>query len=113
MTATVWNIVIEQGATWRTTLTLTERDLTGCSARMQVRETAASPSAVLSLTSAPGGGIVITPGPPGVLDITISAAQTADMDWRRGVYDLELESAGGDVDRLLKGDVAVDPEVTR
>ncbi len=113
MPATVWNITIEQGATWETTLTLTDRDLTGCSARMQIRETIPSPSALLSLTSEPPAGITITPGPPGIITVAISATQTAAMDWKHGVYDLELVTASGTVERLLKGDVTVDFEVTR
>ncbi len=113
MPATVWDITIEQGATWTTSLTLTGRDLTGCSARMQIRETVSSPSTLLSLTSSPAAGIAITAGPPGVITITITAAQTAAMAWKHGVYDLELVTAGGEVERLLKGDVTVDFEVTR
>lgn len=113
MPATAWNVVIEQGATWTTTLTLTDRDLTDCQARMQIRETVASPSTLLSLTSDPAAGITIDPGPPGVITITITATQTAAMGWRHGVYDLELVTAGGDVERLLKGAVTVDFEVTR
>lgn len=113
MPATVWDIAIEQGATWTTSLTLTDRDLTGCTARMQIRETVSSPSTLLSLTSDPVAGIAIEAGPPGVITITITATQTAAMAWKHGVYDLELVSAGGTVERLLKGDVTVDFEVTR
>ncbi|MFI6819280.1 hypothetical protein ACIBG7_43315 [Nonomuraea sp. NPDC050328] len=113
MPATPYNIAIEQGATYRTTLTLTGRDLTGCTARMQVRESVASPAVLLELTSSPAAGITITPGPPGVIDIVITAAQTAAMTWWVGFYDLELVWPNGDVERLLKGAVTVDPEVTR
>jgi hypothetical protein len=111
--ATVWDVAIEQGATWTAALTMTDRDLTGCTARMQIRETVASPSTLLSLTSDPEAGIAIEAGPPGVVTITISATQTAAMTWRNGVYDLELVSPNGAVERLLKGDVTVDFEVTR
>lgn len=113
MPATVWNFTIEQGATWMTALTLTGRDLTGCTARMQIRETVASPTALVSLNSGVDGGITLTAGPPGVIDIVISATQTAAMTWKNGVYDLELIAPGGAVERLLKGDVRVDFEVTR
>jgi hypothetical protein len=111
--ATSWDITIEQGATWATSLILTDRDLTGCTARMQIRETVLSPSTLLSLTSDPEAGITVTAGPPGVIAITITAAQTAAMTWKHGVYDLELVSPNGTVERLLKGDVSVDFEVTR
>lgn len=113
MVATVWKITIEQGATWRTSLTLTERDLTGCTARMHIRERIESPSPVIALTSDEDDGITITPGPPGVITVVIPAETTTAIDWRYGVYDLELISPDGTVERLLKGDVLVDPEVTR
>lgn len=113
MPATSWNFTIEQGTTWTTSLILTGRDLTGCTARMQIRETVLSPSTLISLTSDPEAGIAITAGPPGIIAITITAAQTAAMTWKNGVYDLELVSPNGNVERLLKGDVTVDFEVTR
>jgi hypothetical protein len=113
MPAAPYAIAIEQGAKYRTTLTLTDRDLTGCSARMQVREAFTSPQALLDLSSEPGEGITITPGPPGVIEIVITSVQTAAMTWRSGVYDLELTDAGGEVERLLEGSVTVSPEVTR
>ncbi|MFI6816068.1 hypothetical protein ACIBG7_26935 [Nonomuraea sp. NPDC050328] len=108
-----YDISIEQGATYRTTLTLTGRDLTGYTARMQVRASVASPAVLLELTSSPAAGITITLGPPGVIDIVITAAQTAAMTWWVGFYDLELTWPNGDVERLLKSTVTVDPEVTR
>jgi hypothetical protein len=55
----------------------------------------------------------VAAGPPGVIAITVTAAQTAAMAWKHGVYDLELVSPNGTVERLLKGDVVVDFEVTR
>lgn len=113
MPATALDITIEQGATWNTLLTLTGRDLTGCEARMQIRETVPSPTPLVSLTSDEDGGITVTPGPPGVIAITLTAEQTADFAWKNGVYDLELVSPDGTVERLLKGDVTVDFEVTR
>lgn len=112
MPATVWNLLIEQGATWTTTLTITDRDLTGCTARMQLRETYASPTPLLDLSTDPGGGITID-GPAGTITITISATRTGALSVGSGVYDLELTSPDGTVERLLKGDVVVDAEVTR
>jgi hypothetical protein len=114
MPATTWRIIIEQGATWRFRLTIAGRDLTGCTARMQIREVYASPTPLLDLTSDPAAGITID-GPAGTITVEISAAQTAALAGvhRGGVYDLELESPDGTVERLLKGDVLIDPEVTR
>lgn len=116
MPATTWRITIEQGATWKTAVTVTGRDLTGCTARLQVRETYASPAPLLTLST--GDGITID-GPAGTITLVITAAQTAalaarDGVHRLGVYDLELINPDGiTVERLLKGDVMLDPEVTR
>lgn len=112
----VWKIVLEQGETWRPVLTLKDAtgavvDLTSYSARMQVRETIESPSPVITLTSS-GGGITID-GAAGTLALRLPAEVTAALPWTHAVYDLEIESPGGDVTRLLKGEVEVNREVTR
>lgn len=86
-------------------------DLTGYTARMQVRATIAAASALIDLTS-PSGGIVLG-GTAGTIAITITAAQTAALTISSGFYDLELIDAGGAVRRLLSGVVTVSKEVTR
>jgi hypothetical protein len=50
---------------------------------------------------------------PSTIELEISAADTADVEAMKAVYDLELESAGGDVTRLLEGEALISPEVTR
>ena len=116
MAAAFWKISVEQGATWRTVLTLTDADgvidLTGYTARMQIRQEIDSPTPLYSLSTDPGGGITID-GPAGQITLTIDDETSTGWAWRYGVYDLELVSPGGDVDRLLKGEVDVDREVTR
>ncbi len=115
MSAAYWKIRVEQGSTWRRVLTVKNDDgtpvnLTGYSARMQVRETIEAVTPVYSLTT--GDGITID-GPAGQLTIVIADETSSAWTWRYGVYDLELESAGGEVERLLYGEVEVDQEVTR
>lgn len=113
-----------QGAEFREALNWTDSDgnqidLTGYTARMQVRKTVDSEDVLLELTTA-NGRIDLTPvvGPPeyNVL-LVVEAADTAalqatpfDRKWR---YDLELVPAGGEVVRMLKGKFVVDLEVTR
>lgn len=46
------------------------------------------------------------------ITLTISAADTAAMAWKKGVYDLEMVSPTGVVTALLTGNVAVTKEVT-
>jgi hypothetical protein len=111
-----FDLTINQGATFELTITWkdsagTAINLTGYSARMQVRETYSSTSSVVSLTN--GSGITLG-GSAGTIAIVISATTTAGLTAPfSGVYDLELVSAAGVVTRLLQGAATVTPEVTR
>lgn len=111
-----YNVLIDQGSTY--TLALTYKDsngtainLTGYTAAMQVRDTVNSATTVLSLSS-PSNGIVIT-GATGLINITITAAQTTALIANTYVYDLEITSGSGVVTRLIQGSVIVNAEVTR
>ncbi|MCY1167378.1 hypothetical protein D9M73_73390 [compost metagenome] len=86
-------------------------DLTGYTARMQVRQSIAAAEALLELTTE-NGGIAITPA-TGTITLTQTATQTAAYTWKRGVYDLEIVSPSGVVTRLIQGDIETSPEVTR
>ena len=46
------------------------------------------------------------------ITFTIAAADTAALTWTKGVYDVELVSAGGVVTLLLSGNITVTKEVT-
>lgn len=102
--------------TWRSGATLaaaqaaTPNDLTGYSARMDIRARESSESAALSLTS--GSGLTLG-GAAGTVVITITATQAAALTAGRYVYDLEVESAGGVVTTLLSGRIVVARERTR
>jgi hypothetical protein len=112
-------LTIDQGATRTLVVQYQQRasgvdtpvNLTGYTARMQLRTSYAAASSTLSLTS-PSSGIVITPL-TGTITVTITATQTAALAAGRYVYDLEIESAGGEVTRVLDGIATVTPEVTR
>ncbi len=114
-----YDLTIEQGATLVLQVAWTADgvpvDLTGYTARMSGRSRIGG-QLLFALTSAGGGGITITPG-LGTLDITMTAAATAAIATRRGVYDLELVSGGSRwlprvVKRLLQGELIISPEVT-
>ena len=111
-----FDLTINQGATFELTVTWkdsagTAINLTGYSARMQVRETYSSSTSIVSLTN--GAGITLG-GAAGTIAIVISATTTAALTAPfSGVYDLELVNAGGVVTRLLQGAATVTPEVTR
>ena len=117
MAAFKLKLSIDQGATftrqvtWKTGKPATPVDLTGCTARMQIREAIESPEVLVSLTTANGG--ITLGGPAGTVALRIEADTTAAFEWRAGVFDLEIEFADGTVRRLLAGTVTVSPEVTR
>jgi hypothetical protein len=111
-----YDLEIKQGATLSLTATWkdssgTAVNLTGYTARLQVRATYDSSSTILSLTSSAG---ITLGGAAGTIAITASATTTAALTapWS-GVYDLELVSGGGEVTRLLEGTATVSPEVSR
>src|SRR5574337_914853 len=85
-------------------------DLSGYTARMQVRASVAATDVLLELTTDNGG---ITLGSDGTVTLQASAITTAALAWTRGMYDLELMDSAGVVTRLAAGSVAVSREVTR
>lgn len=118
MTPAELDLVIYQGATFRRTFTwktgssLTPVNLTGFTARMQVRKKITDPDPVISLTTS-NGGIVLTNPTAGEFEIVITDTLTSALTIKTGVYDLEFVAPGGDVSRLMQGAVEVSPEVTR
>lgn len=115
MAAADYDLLIEQGATFELSIVWKDNadtpiDISGYSARMQIRKTYDT-EPVISLTSELGGGITIG-GVDGTIDITIPATITDDIEIRRGRYDLELELAGV-VTRLIQGAVDISREVTK
>ena len=109
-----YNIKAYQGATYSLNMTWaiggTAVNLTGYSARMQVRESYDSGTAVVSITS--GTGITLG-GTAGSIILELTPTTTAGVPSGQYVYDLELQTSGGYVTRLLEGNFTVDPEVTR
>jgi hypothetical protein len=89
----------------------TNTNLTGYTARMQIRPTAASATTTLSLTTE--NTRIALGGAAGTITLSISATDTAAIAAGRYVYDLELVSAGGIVTRLMQGIVTVCANVTR
>jgi len=115
MAATTYDILIEQGATFSQVITYKDNgvavNLTGYTARMQVRSTLESATTVVELTTA--NGRIALGGAAGTITLTISATDTAGLTAGRGVYDLELVSGSGIVTRLLQGVATISRNVTR
>lgn len=109
-------LTIYQGATFRKRLVWkapdgTPIDLTGCTARMQVRSEVESAVVLLNLTTENGG--ITLGGATGTIDLLSADDETAAITWDGGVWDLEIAHPGGDVTRLAQGSISVSPEVTR
>jgi len=124
MLAGIYNITCQQGSTFGRTLTFKYPDpaspsadptylpwnLTGYTARMQVRRTIDSSTTLISLTTE--NGRISLGGASGIIELNITAADTATIT-SSGVYDLEIIASNGVVSRILQGDFTLSPEVTR
>jgi hypothetical protein len=128
MLAGAYNMVCEQGTTFVRDLaleypdpgdptgeTFLPFDLTGYTARMQVRRTLESATTMLNLTTVATNGSQIIMQPSGesnAMRIYVSDEATA-LITTDGVYDLEIENESGEVSRVIEGDFVLVPEVTR
>lgn len=124
MSAGTYNINAEQGATYSKLFTLTNSagdliDLTGYTARLQVREKYSSEVKLLDLTTENGG--IALGGAAGTVTVLATATQMAAITVpdlpgtppkRSAVYDLELIT-GSTITRLLQGKFDITREVTR
>jgi hypothetical protein len=116
MPAASYDFVIEQGATLVKPIIWSDSNgapinLTGYSAKMQLRQSVNSDDVLLELSSA-SNTLVITPA-TGTITMVFSATTTAAITWSRAKYDLEVTSETGAVTRLIEGLITVSKEVTR
>lgn len=119
MTAGVHDITIEQGSVfvlplvWKTALGV-PINVSGYKARMQVRKTYKSDDPPLISITSDAGDITLG-GALGTITAKIVASDTATLEIKQGVYDLELIPPSGEDDafRFIQGEVTVTPEVTR
>lgn len=120
-------LTIKQGKTWRRVFewrapiegvdydpfdpaTYNLVDVTGYTARFQVRAETADDEALVDLDDTDG----ITVGDTdGTFTVVLTDEQTAALDFREAVYELEVESAGGEVTPMAKGTAYLDREVVR
>ena len=114
--AGIYNITCDQGATLQRSITWSDSarnpyNLTGYTARMQVRSTVSSSTIIIELTTE-NGRISLGTGEWNV-NLTIASAATAALTPGLYVYDLEIVSGSGVVTRLIEGNFKVKAEVTR
>lgn len=113
------DICIFQGATFNQTLFYETGepsapvDLTGYSAKMQIRSKPESKAVILELSTDISNGRISLNDTTGSIALFISAADTATLSvCDKAVYDLEL-TTGAVTTRILQGNVIISPEVTR
>jgi len=104
-------IVIEQGATFETTVNVNDVynnpvNLANYSSKSQMRKSYTSSSSF-------GVNTIITNAPLGEITLSISAANTAVIPAGRFLYDLIITSNTGVVTRVVEGVAVVLPAVTR
>lgn len=114
MLAGSYDLTIEQGATFTLAMFYQDDagaavDLTGATARMQLRTAVSASTPAIELTTQ--NGRITIDGARGQITLNIAAADTAGLTGS-GVYDLEIVQ-GSTVQRILEGAYKVNPEVTR
>ena len=110
-----YDLATEQGSSLSRVVTYSDANgnpvnLTGYTARMQVRPRASSGYAYLTLTS-PSGGLTLG-GTTGTITILVEGSVTSAIPAGDYVYDLEVVSSGY-VDKVMGGDFSLSAEVTR
>lgn len=123
MIAGVYNLFIEQGATFTRLIeieypdpddvtVMLPYDLSGFSASMQIRRTIDSTTSQITLTSS-NGRIEMQPnGTENALRLNLTPQETSTLT-SDGVYDIEIQDGSGNIQRILRGDVRLSLEVTR
>ena len=109
--ASISNIFIDQGATFTTTVTVTDANgdavnLSGYSVAAQIRKTFLSSSATAFTAS-------ISNASAGEITISLTDSQTTSLEAGRYVYDVLITASGGTKTRVVEGQVTVNPSVTR
>lgn len=111
----IYNLNIHQGETWALTLTIKDKNdapknLTGYTGKMEIRSKPGD--TVLATLSTAATGMVIT-GASGEVALTMSAAITGALNFRKAGYDIFIYSNVGTATPLLKGDVTVEARITQ
>ena len=110
MPAGKYDLVIDQGSDYSTTLTLTKDgsaiNLTNYTGRSHIRATRESSNYVAFNMTFPDRVA-------GQVTMTLPSATSSSMAAGSYVYSLEIESAAGAVTRLIEGSLTLTREITR
>lgn len=110
------NWEVDQNTTFKFQVQYTEDDevtpidLTGASAKMQVRDTKGGTKLAFTLTS-PTGGITID-GPTGTLNVTITPTQTNKLFYPKSSYDIMVIDSNGNKIKIVEGFMTLSRSVT-
>jgi hypothetical protein len=85
-------------------------DLTGSTAKMQVRDTKGGSKLAFTLTS-PSGGITITPN-LGKLAIKMTPTQTSKLFYPKSSYDIMVTDSNSNKIKLIEGFITLSRSVT-
>lgn len=116
MAAATDNLIIDKGATFKKTYVYQDSsrnpiDLTGYTAKMQIRPYIGSSTVIVELSTA-NGRITITPS-EGKIELELADEETVVISEHSGVYDLEIEDSSGNITKLVRGTVSFIDEVTQ
>ena len=111
-----YNLDIIQGSTFSAQLSVknsdgTAVDLNGYSVRGHIRYNYGASNALLDLAPTINTTAPYTAA-SGIINVNLTAAQTANLPVVMGVYDIETYNSS-EVNKVLDGKVKVHPEVTR
>ena len=105
------NLVIDQGTDFSATIDLVDAggatyNLTGYTAAAQMRKNYSSSTAAATFTATHNNT-------GGKITLVLNNGYTALLEPGRYLYDVEITSSGGIVDRVVEGIVTVTPGMTR
>jgi hypothetical protein len=109
------NFEVDQNATFNFQVQYTQEneltpiDLTGATAKMQVRDVQGGSKIAFTLTQT--SGITIN-GPLGTLDIKMTPTQTNKLFYPKSVYDIMVIDTNGNKIKLLEGFMTLSRSVT-
>lgn len=116
MSATIFNLTIEQGIPYEQTFVVKNpdgslKDLSGFSARMQFRLSHSSSDVNLEATTVNSKLVIDTL--TSTCKISLNESDTQSLSYANYVYDIEIVDSLNKPIRLVMGKVTVSPEVTK
>ena len=114
-----YNLIVYQGSLFNRTFLLRDEDdaivdISAYDARMQIRYSVDSTSALLDISSEDVSPMIVVTGSSGKIEINLTPTVTTALNFLTGVWDLEIyNSTGSAIYRVLEGIVRLSKEVTR